>query len=124
MRERMVARRSVHVLFESGKGAVCFWTLEYGVSGLRGPPEGPKGCHLDARGSSRGLSKVSLTTPTIQTVQDSWKGPGTRHASGVWVFFGDSVNHPTVYGRCPHGGDQPLFTINHELIKSVSLVIT
>ena len=27
-----------------------------------------------------------LTTPTMQSVQETWKGPGTRHASGVWVF--------------------------------------
>jgi hypothetical protein len=46
------------------------------------------------RESSRSLAKVTLTTPTMQEVQDSWKEPGTRHASGVcqWVFVTMSLN--------------------------------
>ena len=31
------------------------------------------------------VAEVALATPTMQTVQDSWKGPGTRHAMGVGV---------------------------------------
>jgi hypothetical protein len=31
--------------------------------------EGPKGCHQDARRSSRGLAEVALATPTMQAVQ-------------------------------------------------------
>ena len=34
-----------------------------------------------------------LATPTMQAVQESWKGPGTRHVTGVWGFvtvFDDS----------------------------------
>ena len=28
----------------------------------------------------------SSATPSVQSVHDSWKGPDTRHAIGVWVF--------------------------------------
>jgi hypothetical protein len=37
-------------------------------------------------GQVGGLAEVALATPTMQAVQESWKGPGSRHASGVWGF--------------------------------------
>jgi hypothetical protein len=39
----------------------------------------------DARRSSRSLAEVALATPTMQAVQESWTGLGTRHASTVTV---------------------------------------
>jgi hypothetical protein len=47
----------------------------------------------DARGSGRSFAEVALATPTMQAVQESLKGLGTRHEIGVWVFvttFGES----------------------------------
>jgi hypothetical protein len=49
----------------------------------------------DARGSRRSFAEVALSTPTMQAVQESWKGLGTRHAIGVWGFvttFGESLH--------------------------------
>jgi hypothetical protein len=49
---------------------------------VRGPQEGPKGCHPDARRPSRSFAEVALDTPTMQVVQDLWEGLGTPHALG------------------------------------------
>jgi hypothetical protein len=58
------------------------------LSRLRGHPEGPE--VLSARCStveSEVIAEVPPATPTMQTVQDSWMGLVTRHASGVWVVW-------------------------------------
>jgi hypothetical protein len=34
--------------------------------------------------SRQSFAEVTLATPTMQAVQDSWKGPGMRHASVLW----------------------------------------
>ena len=57
---------------------IIFWTSEYGVSWVRGPPEGPKSCHQDARRPSGTLQRSpSLALQCI------------RHARGVWDLVDD-----------------------------------
>ena len=62
--------------------------LEFGVSRLREPPEGPQGFHQDARRPVLRFAAVALANPTMQAVHDSWKERAwTRRASGVWGFW-------------------------------------
>ena len=71
------------VNFGPGLPYVCvplcsFWTSEYGVSWVRGPPEGPKSCHQDARRPSGTLQRSpSLALQCI------------LYARGVWDLVDD-----------------------------------
>jgi hypothetical protein len=57
--------------------AFGLWTLESGISRLRGHPEGPEA--LSARFATvetEVIAEVPLATPTMQAVQDSGEGQG------------------------------------------------
>jgi hypothetical protein len=61
-------------------------TLQWGIPVDLGIRKALRARQQDARGTSRKSAEVPLATPTMQAVQESWKGLGTRHANGVWVF--------------------------------------
>jgi hypothetical protein len=55
---------------------VSIWKARRAVSGM----------HSVKSELRRGSAATTLAAPTMPAVQESWKGPGIRHASGVWVF--------------------------------------
>ncbi len=70
--------------------ALC-WTWEYGASWLRGPPEGPKGFHQDARRPSRSFADVALAL--------TFSYSPCRHA---FCILGESAVHSTEYATGPY----------------------
>jgi hypothetical protein len=63
------------------------WTLESGISRWHGNVRIRRALKVVSRMRAArvgGHRKVSLATPTMQAVQDSWMGLVTRRAVGVW----------------------------------------
>jgi len=75
-------RRRAEVIYDLGLRSLVF----HGNVGIR---HALRCCQQDARRPSRrSLSRFPSLTPTMQTEQDSRKGPDTKHASGLsrWVL--------------------------------------